>query len=74
MSVSGVRGIVGKTISPQVIVRYVSAFASVQKGTKIIIGRDSRVSGPWIMSIAEATLVALGYKVVLFFFYFVILV
>jgi phosphomannomutase len=60
VSVSGLRGIVGKTLTPDVAVRYVRAFAATLPPGPIVIGRDGRASGPtFAQAIAEA-LAALG--------------
>lgn len=44
--------------------KYVLAFGVLQKGKKIVIGRDSRVSGRWIMPYVQGLLASLGYDVV----------
>lgn len=64
VSVSGVRGIIGKSLTPSVVEKYVGAFGLLLKGKKIVLGRDSRVSGRWVSPFAESILVALGYDVV----------
>eukprot|EP01112_Ceratiomyxa_fruticulosa_P010442 TRINITY_DN2768_c0_g2_i1.p1 TRINITY_DN2768_c0_g2~~TRINITY_DN2768_c0_g2_i1.p1 ORF type:complete len:460 (-),score=97.33 TRINITY_DN2768_c0_g2_i1:287-1666(-) len=64
VSISGVRGIIGLSLTPAVISKYVTAFGILQKGKKIIVGRDSRVSGPFIEKIAHGILMSLGYQVV----------
>jgi len=50
VSVSGVRGRVGEALTPEVIARYAAAFGAWAiargKGRAIVVGRDSRVSGP----------------------------
>ena len=49
VSVSGIRGRVGESLTPEVVARYAAAFGawSIGQGTsrKIVVGRDSRVSG-----------------------------
>ncbi|KAL0223023.1 hypothetical protein P9112_002413 [Eukaryota sp. TZLM1-RC] len=45
-TVSGVRGIVNESLTAPVAYSYVSAFASLKRNSAIIVGRDSRVSGP----------------------------
>jgi phosphomannomutase len=63
VSVSGIRGIVGEDLTPEVILHYVAAFlASLEspKGT-VLIGRDTRNSGSLIEKIVEATANALGW-------------
>ena len=60
VSVSGLRGIVGKTLTPDVAVRYARAFAATLPPGPVAIGRDGRASGPaFARAIAEA-LAALG--------------
>ena len=46
VSVSGLRGIVGGSLTPEVAVRYVAAFAATLPAGPIVIGRDGRTSGP----------------------------
>jgi len=64
ISVSGVRGIVGDTLTPEVLIRFSSAFAEYcQRGT-IVVGRDTRVTGE-LMNCAVATgLLASGCRVI----------
>jgi phosphomannomutase len=63
-SISGIRGIVGDGLDPQTIVKYVSAYADFIKYGKVIIGRDSRVSGEMVKNITIGTLMAKGIEVV----------
>eukprot|EP00033_Pygsuia_biforma_P001264 GCRY01001430.1.p2 GENE.GCRY01001430.1~~GCRY01001430.1.p2 ORF type:complete len:456 (-),score=111.85 GCRY01001430.1:47-1414(-) len=68
VTISGVRGIVGETLTPYVVMKYVHAFGKLQKesglGRKVVVGRDSRVSGPWITDIACGVLASLGFEVI----------
>lgn len=64
VSVSGIRGEVGTTLTPEVIQKYTLAFAAYLKGGTVILGRDSRVSGPFVSSIVEGCLIASGCKVI----------
>ncbi|TYB31698.1 MAG: phosphoglucosamine mutase, partial [Candidatus Mcinerneyibacterium aminivorans] len=61
VSVSGIRGIIGESLTPEVIVNYVSGFAEFIDGKKIVIGRDSRESGDFITNILKGVLVSKGY-------------
>ena len=63
VSVSGVRGIVGSSFTPEVIVRYTQSFAGLFPGKHVVLGRDSRVSGPWVLQLVEAVLMACGKRV-----------
>ncbi len=64
VSISGLRGEIGSTLTPEVIVRYTQAFAKYINGGKVVLGRDSRVSGPFIAELVRGTLVASGCQVV----------
>jgi len=44
-SISGIRGIVGETLTPQVVISHTKAFLDLLKAKKIVIGRDSRPTG-----------------------------
>ncbi len=64
VSISGLRGEIGSTLTPEIIVRYTQAFAKFVKGGKVVLGRDSRVSGPFIADLVHGTLVASGCQVI----------
>ena len=58
-TVSGIRGIYGDGLTPEVIRNYTLAFGSLY-GPKIVIGRDTRTSGPEIETIVSKTLLSIG--------------
>ena len=64
VSVSGIRGVIGKGFYPEVITRYASAFGTWANGGTIIIGRDSRVSGEMVRTAVIAGLMATGCKII----------
>lgn len=64
VSISGVRGIVGSTLTPDVIVRYASAFAEYCNRGTVVIGRDGRITGKPITHIVSSTLVSMGCNVI----------
>ena len=64
VSVSGIRGIIGSGLEPQIIVKYSSAYADFVGKGKVIIGRDARISGDMVKSILVGTLLAKGLDVV----------
>jgi len=49
-SVSGIRGVVGDTLTPTVLTNHVKAFLEVTGARKVVIGRDSRPTGEAIVS------------------------
>ncbi|MGI8980189.1 MAG: phosphoglucosamine mutase [Pirellulaceae bacterium] len=48
ISVSGLRGIVGESLTPDVAARYVTAFAATLPPGPIIVSRDGRANGPML--------------------------
>jgi phosphomannomutase len=68
VSVSGVRGRVGGGLTPEVIARFAAAFGAYARrhgpGSTIVIGRDSRVSGPMFARAAISALQSVGCDVV----------
>jgi len=63
-SISGIRGIVGDGLDPETIVKYVNAYADFIKEGKVVIGRDSRISGEMVKTLTTGTLIAKGIEVV----------
>ena len=68
VSVSGIRGRVGEALTPEVVARYAAAFGawSIARGgsRQIVVGRDSRVSGPMFHRIVVGTLQLVGCDVI----------
>jgi phosphomannomutase len=64
VSISGLRGEVGSTLTPAVIQKYTLAFGKYVNGRKVIVGRDSRVSGEYTASIVRGCLIASGCDVI----------
>ena len=68
VSVSGVRGRVGDGLTPEVIATFAAAFGAYARsrgpGSTVVLGRDSRVSGPMFARAATAALQSVGCEVV----------
>src|SRR5919112_1940303 len=69
VSVSGVRGRVGEALTPEIIAKFASGFgawALARAGGKasIVVGRDSRVSGPMFQPVVHAALQSVGCDVI----------
>jgi phosphomannomutase len=71
VGVSGIRGTVGGTLTPQVVSDMAIAFATWLKRTRptaaplrVVFGRDSRPSGAWVRDAAFAALAADGVEVI----------
>jgi len=69
VSVSGVRGRVGEALTPEVIAKFAAGFGAWAKGratgkARIVVGRDSRVSGPMFQPVVHAALQSVGCDVI----------
>lgn len=64
ISVSGLRGIVGDSLTPEIAVRYARAFAAELGPGSIVITRDGRQSGPMLATALADGLTAKGRDVV----------
>ena len=75
VSVSGVRGLVGTDLTPEVVARWAAAFGTwARTGTRdggrgtrkprVVLGRDARTSGPMFASAASAGLNSVGCDVI----------
>ncbi|GAB6166819.1 phosphoglucosamine mutase [Thermostilla marina] len=64
ISVSGLRGIVGETLTPEVVVRYTAAFAALAPSGTLLVSRDGRAGGDMIRSLVIGSLQAAGRRVV----------
>ena len=69
VSVSGVRGRVGEALTPEIVSRFAAGFGHWAQGRagasrKIVLGRDSRVSGPMFHRAVIAALQSVGAEIV----------
>ncbi len=64
ISVSGVRGIVGEGLTPDVVLAFAQAFGSEVGPGRIVVGRDSRVTGEMVKNAVWAGLMSAGCDVV----------
>ena len=64
VSVSGIRGLIGQGLSPQVACDFGCAFGTYLDGGLVVLGRDTRPSGPMLTSAVVAGLAACGCDVV----------
>jgi phosphomannomutase len=68
ISVSGIRGRVGFGLTPEVVARYAAAFgawAIARGGSRdVVLGRDSRVTGPLFHTVTRAALESVGANVI----------
>jgi phosphomannomutase len=68
ISVSGVRGRVGEALTPEIVAKYAAGFGAWSlarsTSTAIVVGRDSRVSGPMFHRVVLAALQSVGARVI----------
>lgn len=64
VSVSGIRGIVGKNLTPGVTTSFASAFGTFIGGGRVVVSRDSRPSGQMLRHAVIAGLLSSGCSVV----------
>jgi phosphomannomutase len=60
ISVSGIRGIVGESLTPEAVVTFARALGTYLEGKAVVVGRDSRPSGPMLEAAAIAGLLSCG--------------
>lgn len=63
-SISGIRGLVGDGLDPQVLVNYLNAYADFAGGGTVVVGRDSRITGEMVKAVTIGVLSAKGVNVV----------
>src|SRR5690349_5991056 len=68
VSVSGIRGRVGEALTPEIVAQYAAAFgawaAGRGKSKHIVVGRDSRVSGPLFHRVVLSALQSVGCDII----------
>ena len=67
VSVSGMRGIVGKDLTPELVARHAAAlgaWAAAGGKPRVVLGRDARTSGPMFARAATAGLMSVGVEVI----------
>src|SRR5512138_434576 len=70
VSVSGVRGRVGEGLTPEVVARFAAAFGAYLRETagaarpKVVLGRDSRPTGPMLLQAVKAGLQSVSCDVI----------
>ncbi len=62
ISVSGLRGIIGSSLTPEIATRYVGAFATTLPPGAVVVSRDGRATGLMLVDAIRASLAAAGRK------------
>jgi len=63
IGISGVRGVVGESLTPQLLVGFAQAFGSYLHGGVVVLGRDTRPSGEMVRNAVVGGLLATGCSV-----------
>ena len=63
ISISGVRGVVGESLTPALLTRFAQAFGTYVGGRTIVIGRDPRTSGEMVKQAVIAGLLSSGCRI-----------
>ncbi len=60
ISISGVRGVIGDSLSPPLLTRFAESFGTYLNSGKIVVGRDTRTSGEMVKHAVFAGLMSTG--------------
>jgi phosphomannomutase len=64
IGISGVRGIVGESLTPELIISFAQAFGTYLDSGRILVCRDTRSSGPMAQAAVVSGLLAAGCEVI----------
>jgi len=64
IGVSGIRGIVGRSLTPELLVRFALAYGTYLDGGRVVVARDTRTSGDMIKHSVFAGLLSAGCSIV----------
>jgi phosphomannomutase len=64
IGIGGVRGVVGETFTPELVVAFAQAFGTYLGPGTILVGRDTRASGPMVAAAVRAGLLSTECEVV----------
>ena len=64
ISISGVRGIVGRSLTPELLVRLGEAFGTYMHSGRVVVGRDTRVSGEMVKCAVFSGLLSTGCSII----------
>jgi len=63
-SISGIRGIIGDGLEPEIIIKHTNAYAEFIGSGSVVIGRDARITGEMVNLLVTGTLLAKGIDVI----------
>src|SRR5436190_4378120 len=63
ISISGVRGVIGESLTPALLTRFAQAFGTYIGGRTVVVGRDPRTSGEMVKHAVIAGLLSSGCRI-----------
>jgi phosphomannomutase len=63
ISISGVRGVVGDSLTPDLLTRFAQAFGTYIGSGRVVVGRDTRTSGEMVRQAVVAGLLSSGCRI-----------
>ena len=64
ISISGVRGVIGASLTPTLLTRFAQAFGTYMGARTIVVGRDPRTSGEMVKQAVTAGLLSSGCRII----------
>jgi phosphomannomutase len=64
ISISGVRGVIGDSLTPELLTRFSQALGTYLRSGAIVVGRDTRTSGEMVRQAVVAGLMSAGCRIV----------
>jgi phosphomannomutase len=64
ISISGVRGVIGESLTPDLLTRFAQAFGTYVGHGRIVVGRDTRTSGEMVRQAVVAGLLSTGCRII----------
>jgi phosphomannomutase len=64
ISISGVRGVVGDSLTPDLLTRFAQAFGTYMGSGRVVVGRDTRTSGEMVRQAVVSGLLSSGCRIV----------
>src|SRR5512137_3193344 len=64
ISISGVRGVIGDSLTPDLLTRFSQAFGTYMGQGRIVVGRDTRTSGEMVRQAVVSGLLSSGCRIV----------
>src|SRR5262245_46733936 len=64
ISISGVRGVIGDSLTPTLLTRFAQAFGTYVGSGALVVRRDARTSGEWVRQAVIAGLLSSGCRVI----------